>query len=229
MVVARFATSVVADQLDAEVEGLMKEARRRRRRRLARRSLIGVVVLGVAAALVALSTGGARSPTAGASATSGVLPNGAFATLHVAGPLAVAPDGAPCVTDVVRAGFEADGDRVLVRLPDGRFRVIAGSGRAGFSGDGGPAVRAELSGDSDLAVAPDGTLYIADGGRVRTVGRDGVIRTIAGDGQPARTIADGTPPYRRRWAGRRSRAIRCASRSARPGSCTSRGPRRSCG
>jgi hypothetical protein len=84
-------------------------------------------------------------------------------------------------------------DRVLVRAPDGRFRVVAGSGKVGFSGDGGPAVRADLSGVSDLAFAPNGTLYVADGGRVRAVGRDGVIRTIVGDGRPARPIANGTP------------------------------------
>jgi hypothetical protein len=112
--------------------------------------------------------------------------------LHVAGPLAVAPDGALYVTDGVGDGFEPGGDRVLVRLPDGRFRVIAGDGKVGFSGDGGPAVEAELSSVSDLVFAPDGMLYIADGGRVRTVGRDGVIRTIVGDGQPRQTIANGT-------------------------------------
>ena len=118
-----------------------------------------------------------------------MLPVGPFATLRVAGPLAVAPDGALYVADVAA-------DRVLVRLPDGRFRVVAGDGRAGFSGDGGPAVRAELAAVSDLAFAPDGTLYIADGGRVRVVSPAGVIRTIAGNGHGRwrpQSIADGTP------------------------------------
>jgi hypothetical protein len=41
-------------------------------------------------------------------------------------------------------------------------------------------LRAELSDVSDLAFAPNGTLYIADGGRVRVVGRGGIIRTIIG-------------------------------------------------
>jgi hypothetical protein len=116
-----------------------------------------------------------------------------LATLHTAGPLAVARDGALYVTDGVGEGVEPGGDRVLVRLPDGRFRVVAGSGRVGFSGDGGPSVRAELSSVSDLAFAADGTLYVADAGRVRTIGRNGVIRTIAGDGGPSRSVANGTP------------------------------------
>ena len=111
----------------------------------------------------------------------------------MAGPLVVAPDGALYVADDPSHAWPSADDRVLVRLPDGRFRVVAGTGKRGFSGDGGLAVRAELSDVFDLAVAPDGTLYIADGGRVRTVSRDGVIRTIAGSGQPARTIVNGTP------------------------------------
>jgi sugar lactone lactonase YvrE len=193
MLVTRPAPDASVDLGGADTQALMKEARRRRRRRWTTRLLVAVVLLGVAAAVAVLTISGARSPSAGAAATAGALPNGSLATLHAAGSLAVAPDGALYVTDTVGAGGEPGGDRVLVRLPDGRFRVVAGTGKRGFSGDGGPAVRAELSDVFGLAVAPDGTLYIADGGRVRTVTPNGVIRTIAGSGQPARTIANGTP------------------------------------
>jgi hypothetical protein len=173
-------------------DALIREARRLRRRRW----LIGIVsaaaLVGVAASIVATATSssGARS-AAGPSASAGVLPNGPLATLNIAGPMAVAPDGTLYVADDPGTGIQSD-DRVLVRLPDGRFRVVAGTGKRGFSGDGGPAVKAELSDISDLAVAPDGTLYIADGGRIRMVNRDGVVRTLAGSGRPARTIATGT-------------------------------------
>ena len=184
---------VAQDSLAGEAEALMKEARRRRRRRWARRLLIGAVVLGAAAVVAVWRASGTHSPSGGAATTAGALPNGSVATLHTAGPLAVARDGALYVTDGVGEGVEPGGDRVVVRLPDGGFRVVAGSGRIGFSGDGGPAVRAELSSVSDLAVAANGTLYIADGGRVRAVSRDGVIRTIAGDGGPSQSIANGTP------------------------------------
>ncbi len=171
----------------------MKEARRRRRRRWARRLLIGGSLIGVAAVVAVSRTSGEHSPSGGAAPVAGALPNGSLATLHTAGPLAVAADGALYVTDGVGEGVEPGGDRVLVRLPDGRFRVVAGNGRIGFAGDGGPAVRAELSSVTDLAVASNGTLYIADGGRVRVVARDGVIRTIAGNGHPLGRIANGTP------------------------------------
>jgi len=63
----------------------------------------------------------------------------------------------------------------------------------GFSGDGGPAVEAELSGGSDLTFSPASALYIADGGRVRVIGRNGAINTIAGDGRASKAVANGTP------------------------------------
>jgi hypothetical protein len=174
-------------------DALIREARRLRRRRWSIGSVCAASLVGVAASIIttATSSSGARL-TARPSASAGVLPNGPLATLNIAGPLAVAPDGALYVADDPGTGIQS-ADRVLVRLPNGRFRVIAGTGKRGFSGDGGPAVKAELSNISDLAVGRDGTLYIADGGRIRTVSRDGVIRTIVGDDRPARTIAAGTP------------------------------------
>jgi hypothetical protein len=182
----RLAGNAMRDRLSSEAEALIKEARRRRRLRLARRLLVVAVVLGVGAAVVVFTASGARAPTAGATAATGVLPTGPLVTLRVAGPLAVSPSGALYVADVA-AG------RVLVRMPDGRFRVVAGTGTAGFSGDGGPAIRARLSDIVDMAFSPTGSLYIADGGRVRVIDPRGVIQTIAGDGQPAtKPIASGT-------------------------------------
>jgi hypothetical protein len=174
--------------LGPDEEALHPEARRLR----GWRWTIGVVVAGLLGGILALvvltaGSGDAADTAAGPRAT-GVLPLGPVATLHVAGPLAAAPDGALYVADV------AD-NRVLVRMPNGRFRVVAGDGRAGFSGDGGPAVRAKLVAISDLAFAPDGRLYVADGGHVRVVERNGVIHTVAGSGhgRPLQTIANGTP------------------------------------
>jgi len=153
--------------------------------------MIGVVVAVLVGGIVALAvltvTRGGAAKTAAAPTAASMLPVGPYAALHVAGPLAVSPNGALYVADVAA-------NRVLVRTPAGRFRVVAGDGRAGFSGDGGPAVRAELASVSDLAFARDGTLYIADGGHVRSVRRDGVIRTIAGSGRgrPFQAVANGT-------------------------------------
>jgi hypothetical protein len=164
-------TAIEPPAVEALDAGVIEDARARQRqqRRRGVTGLIAVILLGGTAAIAALVMTGNRSPmTAAASATAGVIPAGALASLGVAGPLTVAPNGALYVTDVAR-------DRILVRLPDGRFRVVAGNGKVGFSGDGGPAVDAALSGVSDLAFSPAGALYVADGGRVRVIGRDGVI------------------------------------------------------
>lgn len=73
-----------------------------------------------------------------------------------------------------------------IRKVDHSTRVIttvAGTGKPGFSGDGGPPEGAELNAPQGLAVARDGTLYISDTGnqRIRRI-RDGVISTVAGNG-----------------------------------------------
>ncbi len=75
--------------------------------------------------------------------------------------------------------------RVRKISPGGVISTVAGTGYPGFSGDGGPAVAAQLNAPYGLAVDAAGSLYIADLGnaRVRAVGRDGIIRTIAGGGK----------------------------------------------
>lgn len=76
----------------------------------------------------------------------------------------------------------------------GTLLVVAGSGTQGFAGDGGLATSAELNGPQGIAVAADGTLYIADTGnaRIRAVSA-GTIRTLAGTGQHAFTGDGGAP------------------------------------
>jgi hypothetical protein len=60
--------------------------------------------------------------------------------------------------------------------------AFAGSGRAGFFGEGGEAAAARFLFPEGLALAGDGGLFVADTGnqRIRTIGPDGVIRTVAG-------------------------------------------------
>lgn len=149
-----------------------------------------VAVAAVATALVVTLAGGdpprrAATVPAGAGVTPGGPPVEPVATLHHAGPLAVSPAGALYVVD--------GADRVLVRLANGGFQRVAGDGTAGFSGDGGSALSAELSAVAAIAFAPNGDLYLADGGRVRWVDRSGIIHTLAGTGGPAAPVTTGTP------------------------------------
>ncbi|HEY2380237.1 MAG TPA: hypothetical protein VGK48_03545 [Terriglobia bacterium] len=65
---------------------------------------------------------------------------------------------------------------------DGVITTVAGSGTEGTIGDGGPATSAQLSLPSSIAVDAAGNLYIVLADRVRKVGVDGVITTIAGGG-----------------------------------------------
>jgi hypothetical protein len=88
-------------------------------------------------------------------------------------------------------------DEVLERLPDGKFAVVAGDGKTGYSGDGRPAVDARLAlgADSGIAVGANGTLYIADSGndRVRSVLPNGIIETVAGGGHVALSTTKPVP------------------------------------
>jgi NHL repeat len=67
---------------------------------------------------------------------------------------------------------------------NGTIYTVAGTGAAGFSGDGGKAASAALNTPAGLAVDGAGNLYIADTGnhRIRKVSPAGVITTIAGTG-----------------------------------------------
>jgi sugar lactone lactonase YvrE len=81
---------------------------------------------------------------------------------------------------------DSDNNRIREITPEGVISTYAGNGTAGFSGDGGAATSAELSGPLGIAFDNAGNLYIADSGneRVRRVTPLGIISTIAGNGTP---------------------------------------------
>lgn len=79
-----------------------------------------------------------------------------------------------------------EGNAILrLDTKEGKMYRFAGTGEKGFTGDGGDARKATLSGPKGVACAPDGSLYIADteNHAIRKVDRQGVITTVAGDGK----------------------------------------------
>jgi uncharacterized protein (TIGR03437 family) len=89
---------------------------------------------------------------------------------------------------------DTDNHRVRKVSSNGIITTIAGTGAAGFSGDGGPATAAQLNLPYGLATDLLGNLYVADLGnnRVRRIAPDGTILTVAGGGTQASAI-DGGP------------------------------------
>ena len=58
-------------------------------------------------------------------------------------------------------------NRVRKILPDGTVTVLAGTGKAGYSGDGAAPLAAELTGPTDVLLGPDDAIYFADSGNKR--------------------------------------------------------------
>jgi sugar lactone lactonase YvrE len=109
------------------------------------------------------------------------------AQLNVPVGVAALPDGGFLVA-------EYEGQRVRRVSAAGVITRVAGTGTAGFSGDGGAATAARLNKPVDVSTTPDGGFLIGDSlnGRVRKVSADGTIATVAGSG--ARGYAgDGGP------------------------------------
>ncbi|MBT4127301.1 MAG: hypothetical protein HOE32_01460 [Nitrospina sp.] len=88
-------------------------------------------------------------------------------------------------------------DRIRVVDKKGVIRTYAGSGVAGFQGDAGPALKAQLDKPFGIALDETKNLYIADrnNNRVRKVSPDGIITTVAGDGGFF-FMGDNGPAYR---------------------------------
>lgn len=113
------------------------------------------------------------------------------------GESATSADGEPAASSPIRTPrgvavdengqvYYAEGrsHRIRTILPDGTLSTVAGTGEAGFSGDGGPATDAMIQFPAGIDIA-GGTLYIADAAnhRIRAVDlASGIIRTVAGTG-----------------------------------------------
>jgi hypothetical protein len=87
------------------------------------------------------------------------------------------PDGGFIVIDV-------GNERIRRVWPDGTITTVAGTGVAGFTGDGGTATLAQVNNPHNVWATPDGGFLIADTGnhRIRLVDPSGTITTVVGTG-----------------------------------------------
>ncbi|HEY2341565.1 MAG TPA: hypothetical protein VGH90_00985 [Chthoniobacteraceae bacterium] len=83
---------------------------------------------------------------------------------------------------------------LLSFLSAAEVKTIAGNGMKGFSGDGGPATEAQFDEPSGVTLGPDGAVYVCDTNnmRIRKIGTDGIVTTVAGNGKKAFS-GDGGP------------------------------------
>ncbi|MCX6594263.1 MAG: hypothetical protein NTZ56_22340 [Acidobacteria bacterium] len=141
-----------------------------------------------------------------------VTPDGIITTVAGTGSRGASGDGGPAIRASFSApyglAFDAAGNLFIADLGNARIRrvtpsgiitTVAGNGNFGFSGDGGPATRAELEGPVGVAVDSSGNLFIADfrsnSNCIRRVTPSGIITTVAGDGT-AGFSGDGGPATR---------------------------------
>ena len=133
-----------------------------------------------------------------------VAADGTISTVAGCGKKGYSGDGGPATKAGIFEPYEIRFDRAghmfvvemrnnIVRRVDAKTRVIstvAGTGKAGFGGDGGPATKAEMKAPHSIQFGPDGALYICDIGNhsIRKVDmRTGIITTFAGTGVKAAT------------------------------------------
>ncbi len=106
-------------------------------------------------------------------------------------------DGVPATTATIQSTYDlvADGSGNVYSLHDNGHRIrridpagtittFAGTGTAGFSGDGGVATAAQFNIPVGMAMDASGNIYVAELGnyRIRKIDASGIITTIAGDG-----------------------------------------------
>ncbi|MGI9017896.1 MAG: cell wall-binding repeat-containing protein [Euzebya sp.] len=126
-----------------------------------------------------------------------ITADGTLDSVAGSGPEGYSGDGGPAVdaevSEITSIALHPDGsiwfaqagDESVIRRVgvDGVITtVVGGRDRYDATGDDGPAVEAGLRFASDLEIAPDGTVFIADDDRVRRVGPDGIISTYTGGG-----------------------------------------------
>ena len=88
--------------------------------------------------------------------------------------------------------YFGDNHRIRRVAANGIITTVAGTGTQGYSGDGGPATTAQLTGPGSLAVDLTGNVYFGDSNRVRRITTNGIVTTVAGTGGYC-DLGDGGP------------------------------------
>jgi sugar lactone lactonase YvrE len=168
--------------VDDNVEVLFREARRRRHQRW----FVGASAIVAAAAVIATFAivGGGATHSGGKRASAGAVQQSRSAArsgviLNRPQAMAISANGNLLISN-------EGSNQILERLPSGRLISVAGSGHAGFNGDGGRASVAALDDPQGIAVSTAGTIYVADTGnnRIRVIASNGTISTLAQLGNP---------------------------------------------
>jgi DNA-binding beta-propeller fold protein YncE len=92
--------------------------------------------------------------------------------------------------------LERSGNALRVVDSEGKIRTVAGTGKAGLSGDGGDALRAQLNGPKHLCIDRNGDVLIADTENHvirKYLPREGKIVRVAGTGRKGQAGLDGPP------------------------------------
>jgi hypothetical protein len=107
------------------------------------------------------------------------------AQLNTPAALALDTSGNLYIVEYGPSWEDGTGQRVRKVSPEGIISTVAGSGKLGYSGDGGPAVQGRFHSITGIAVDAGGNLFLADWGnhRLRKVDPTGVLTTVVGNGQ----------------------------------------------
>jgi streptogramin lyase len=128
------------------------------------------------------------------------MKTGTISTFAGTGKAGETPDGAPIAGTPLKGprsiDFDARGNLWLVTregnqvlkfdLKAGKISLMAGNGKKGFTGNGGPAKEATLSGPKGIAIAPNGNVYLADteSHSIRMIDmKTGKLELVAGTGE----------------------------------------------
>jgi sugar lactone lactonase YvrE len=121
-----------------------------------------------------------------------ITPSGTTLTIVGTGTAGYSGDGGPAINAKINGAkglafdatgniYFADQNNYRIRKIDlaGNISTITGNGGSGYSGDGGPAISAQIGSARGIAIDVAGNIFIAESTRIRKINAAGIISTIA--------------------------------------------------